>query len=179
MLRNTLNNRAITLLRMSSTVAILLAGMATAQGHETKTSFEMIVVSDAAYGKQIKSGQTALAIEKIEATPVRSSQKFFAKNNLCVAYTMTGDFAKAMAECNAAIETIQAQATFLDDLESVINARYTAMALSNRGVLQAMLGETDLARSDFEKAKQLPVRNTASRRNLEHLNVRTAQASAR
>ncbi|MEM9208261.1 MAG: tetratricopeptide repeat protein [Pseudomonadota bacterium] len=177
MLRNTTQVEARKRQLISSVLALLLIGSATAHSHETDTHFEMTVIRNAAFGSKIAAGQTQFAIDKIEAARSRPKDRFFVKNNLCVAYTMTSDFDKAASECDAAVEAVQSKARHLDDIDSVIYARYTAMALSNRGVLRAMLGQPDKARTDFEQARKLPVSFSASRKNLEHLNIRTAQAT--
>ena len=156
MLRKPTKHRIGAIGKFGAAIALMTIGASVAQAHEEQTNFEMTVIQDAAFGSKIVSGRLADAIERIEARDARPGQKFFAKNNLCVAYTMSGELEKAMAECNAAIELVQSRMKYLDDIDSAIYARYTAMALSNRGVLQAMRGETDLARSDFEDARRYP-----------------------
>ena len=179
MLRKSTKRRTGTIGKVTAAIALLAIGITAAQAHEVQTKFEMTVIQDAAFGSKIVSGRLADAIERIESRNVRPGLKFFAKNNLCVAYTMSGELEKAMTECNAAIELVQSRMKYLDDIDSVIYARYTAMALSNRGVLQAMRGATDLARSDFEEASKIPVPFSAPRKNLKHLEIRSAQVSVR
>lgn len=159
-------------IRFGMAVLLSLTAAVTA-AHEPQDKFEMTVVRDAAHGHMITSGEFASAIEKLSSGKYRSSEKFYAANNLCVAYTMTADFDAAADSCAKAVDMMaEKQAT--DD--SGVVARFHAIALTNRGVLNAMSGANELARKDFELARQLRAGVRAPTRNLDYLGRRDTQA---
>jgi len=58
-------------------------------------------------------------------------------NNLCVAYTLSGDFGRARANCDRAVDF----------------SYPPGLAMNNRGVLQALSGDLVAAAADFAAAK--------------------------
>ena len=153
---------------------LITLGATNAMSHEVDSKFAMTVIRDAAHGAKIVAGNYGGAIERLADGRYRSSEKFFAANNLCVAYTMTSRFDAAEESCSTAVEMIQRDR--LTD-ESSIAARYHAIALSNRGVLRAMSGEGEMAREDFEAARALRAGMALPTRNLGYLAERNARAS--
>ncbi len=140
--------------------------------HPQLENFEMTVVSDAAFGRKVMDGKLESAIRGIEASTTRPALEFFAQNNLCVAYTKTGQFNDAEKACDAAIaKTLPARQLKASGYTQV-DRRYAAMALSNRGVLRALMGEKVRAEEDFSAAVDLKARIGAPKRNLEYLQTR-------
>ncbi len=154
--------------------ALISLGATSAMSHDVNSKFAMTVIRDAAHGAKIVAGNYGGAIERLADGRYRSSEKFFAANNLCVAYTMTSRFDAAKESCSTAVEMMQRDR--LTDA-STIAARYYAIALSNRGVLRAMNGEGEMAREDFEAASKLRAGMAVPTRNLGYLAERNARAS--
>ncbi len=167
--------RALSAFRLGVAIAASLAIASPAVAHDPKLAFEMTVIQDAAYGSRVMAGKLADAISKISAATIRPSGRFFAETNLCVAYTKSGDFDSAERACDEAIALASMQGSSTSDYRSRIARRYEALALSNRGVLSALSGNGDSARRDFRDALELESGLSAPRRNLEYLELKTAQ----
>lgn len=152
-------NRNISNGILAITGAALLS--VTSYAASAKPAFTMTVISDDSYGHLVKAGAYETAIEKISNYSERRQNTFEAQTNLCVAYTKSGDLARADNACNGALESIQRQA------DRALKRRqtpkylaegyraYLALALGNRGVLSAIRGDSDKARMDFLQASQL------------------------
>ena len=169
--------RQIVALRMGILLLSSLLWSPAASAHQPASTFEMTVISDAAYGGKIASGKHDAAIAQIDSSTTRQSQRFFASINLCVAYTKVGELEKAEQSCASALEAVMTKDRSMPKSLSRITRRYQAMALSNRGVLRALAGDTDRARQDFRAAIELRAGLSAPVRNLEYLEIRDAQAS--
>lgn len=137
--------------------------------------FTMAVFIDARHGKKINSGMYDQAIDKITRGGTRESKRFEDQVNLCVAYAKTNSVEKANAACNAAIEKVEKRAERSNvDVEARVHRYNLALALSNRGVLMAASGETDLAEKDFLAALELDTQLTwIVENNLARLNQGT------
>ena len=122
---------------LMATIVIPVVGAAT-----EVSAYRMAVVSDASQGRTILYGSYEKAIDKLAMKKARSHNRFSTYNNLCVAYTKTKNLEKAVQACDAAI----AHTAVRRDL---------AVALSNRGVLFAVSGNTEKARQSFEEALEL------------------------
>lgn len=141
----------------------------------SKPNYEMAFFSDTAQGSKIQTGEFEQAIEKINAK-TKKSNALHAKTNLCVAYTKSGNVEKATVACE---EAVTAAKTFRkvrrSDLAiqtpAQIRARYLAVALSNRGVLKAVMGDLDAARADFDAALAQEARVSSVRVNIEKLDI--------
>lgn len=158
----------------SGIAALLSLIAAAATAHDVQDKFELTVIRNAAHGAKITSGKPNDAIEELSQGHFRSGERFFAENNLCVALTMTAKFAAASESCERAVGLMLEQRSNDD---SRVVARYYAMALSNRGVLNALAGDSDLARDDFESARKLRAGLTAPSRNLAYLERRGMKAN--
>lgn len=152
-------NRNISNSLIAVTGALLLS--AASYAANVKPAFTMTVISDDSYGHLVKAGAYKTAIEKISNYSERRLNTFEAQTNLCVAYTKSGDLAKADNACNGALESIQPRADRAlkrrqtpDYLAERYRA-YLAVALGNRGVLSAVRGDSDKARMDFLQASEL------------------------
>ena len=175
-------NTAGNALPLAPVIAVLLLGVNTidteAHAHELPSNFEMKVVKDEASGMKILDGDLDQAIDEISRSDIRPGERFFAENNLCVAYTLTARFDSAERACNDAIDAVK-PAGERRSAQDPLRARYRAIALSNRGVLHAMTGDPRLARADFANAKKLRTGIRAPAVNLEYLAVRPARAEVR
>ena len=135
----------------------------------------MTVIRDAAYGGKVTAGKYDEAIVKINAHTKRPSEQFFASNNLCVAYTKSNDIDSAEKACNDALELAADERGFDSEDLDRIERKYTAMALSNRGVLRAVSGDNVNARRDFLEAMNLEAGLSSPARNLARLDSRIAE----
>ena len=165
--------------RRTGGLILLLLAASAVSAHDAPSHFEMVVIRNSAAGAQIEAGGVALAIEKLTSEPVRATEQFFVSNNLCVAFTLRAEFEKARAQCDAAVDLLTSHAAPREARSARIENRYRAMAISNRGVLNAMNGEEGLARRDFERALAIRVSLKAPARNLDYLERRQGQASVR
>jgi len=158
-----------------STITLVTALASVQTNAAPVTAFEMTVVSDVAYGQHIEAGNSSIAIGRIDISNTRPSNVFFANNNLCVAYTKTGDFEKAGEICDAAVNIITSGSRVAVS-EKSSHRNYHAMAYSNRGVLRALSGDFGAAREDFTTASELGARISAPEQNLEYLKVKESQS---
>ena len=139
---------------------VLFATLSTpASGHEAPANpFKMAVVIDAAYGRTVVSGEYDKAIERITAGRNKSRDYFSSQINLCVAYAKTMEIEKARTACDAAVAHLRKDDGRVSRIKNSRNPDLRAYrsnlsaALSNRGVLLAATGDTDLAREDFVAA---------------------------
>jgi tetratricopeptide (TPR) repeat protein len=144
--------------------------------NEGAAPFKMAVISNEAYGRSVTSGKFAQAIDSITAGGHRSRDRFADQNNLCVAYTKTSDLEKASVACNAAIARLKRRKSRAStsawnySAEGHAYRSELALALSNRGVLLAATGETELAKKDFLAAIELETRSSSfAESNLDRL----------
>lgn len=138
-----------------------------------KPNYEMAFFTDSAQGSTILRGRYDQAIEKIN-TKVDAGRDLHVKTNLCVAYTKSGNIGAAEVACE---EAVVAAKTFRKVRRSELSyetpaqarARYMAIALSNRGVLNAVKGDLKAARADFDAALAQQARVSSVRTNIEKL----------
>ena len=143
-----------------------------AHAEDKAAAYKMVVFSDQRHGVTVAKGKYEKAIEKLTAKPERKRDAFETRTNLCVAYTKSGELEKATASCDAALALIREKqartASPSADVE-LANERSLALALSNRGVLYAVHGDHENARSNFEEAMGLKARLAVPKRNLARL----------
>ena len=133
-------------------------------------AYQMVVFSDRRHGIKVTKGNYAKAIERITSSPERRGEAFETRTNLCVAYTKAGDLDNAVESCDAALAYIQQKERALTaNGNALMFERYLALALSNRGVLYAVDGDVDRARSSFEAAMGLRAKLAAPKGNLARL----------
>lgn len=154
-----------------------------ASAHESSPKFTLIHIKDSAYGRLIRTGRYDSAIARITARKTHATQTSDAATNLCVAYVASRDLANAADACDLAIDKAQRRLAAISQYrsrhsEQAISLRsFVAIAYSNRGVLRALDGADDLARADFEKARQLTPKLTATEANLARLAERHAETA--
>ena len=126
--------------------------------------YEMTAVSTAANGGLIIDGKYDAAIRN-NLRQKYHKDKFALNTNLCVAYTMTGQFEQASAFCDEAVRIsegdIRLQAKRLFGMRTpaidAVQLRWRAVAHSNRGILRYATGNLADAHEDFELAAGLNV----------------------
>lgn len=139
-------------------LAILLSDIAFAE--PVPDAYRVMVISDQAYGEMLLAGNYEDAIAGIEARERRVS-RFATSNNLCAAYTVTKNVILAKSACNTAVRL------------SRRTPRDRAVALTNRGVLNALIGDEAAAREDFEEAIRFRARIRQPVDNLARLESRS------
>ncbi len=157
------------------TCALLLGFSMPVTAEETAAAtYTMAVIKNEAYGRQVTAGKYDQAIEKITRGGVRAKDRFANHVNLCVAYTKTKDIESANLSCNAALAGLKKQEDrSTRSKKSAVYGAYErdlALALSNRGVLFAVSGDTKRARESFAAAIELQTGlSHLAKNNLERL----------
>ncbi len=155
------------------TLASLVLGTAAANADESQ--FTVAVIQDAAHGRSILTEDYQAAIDALQTVDAEGLEAFYVANNLCVAYLKTGELERAKQSCDDAVVAIEA---ILDTREtgtslylgSLAQRRsFLAVALTNRGVVQAAEGDHELAREDFRAAIEVRSRIEQPETNLAHL----------
>jgi hypothetical protein len=155
--------------KLSIAAALLCAIAPSLEALADTDAFEMRSYSNWLGGPEIDARDYAGAI----ATAARArafidvTSGLGAATNLCVAYTVTGEYTEAHDACADALKL----ARRADEMPStrLPSTTATALALSNRGVLRAVTGDTVGAASDFKSAARLARDSSAPSRNLAHL----------
>lgn len=160
------------------TTRILFAGFIAAfasvtQAEGGSSAFVMTVIEDQAQGDRVVQGDYESAIAGIVAR--KNSGGFSASNNLCVAYTKTRKLSEAEQACEKALRKSKTASGLRYDLA---REKDYAVALSNRGVVRALLGDTEGARQDFERAAKVTDVVTAPAENLALLDARASETVA-
>jgi hypothetical protein len=122
--------------------------------------------SNAPGGKEIEAGNYDAAIVLASTrAPHDLEGALIAATNLCVAYTIKRDLDGAYDACAEALTL----ARRVDKATSTRRATATARALTNRGVLRAVSGDTLGAAADFREAARSSSDWAAPTRNLAYL----------
>lgn len=141
-----------------------------AQAGEENLAFVMTVIEDQAHGDQLIQGDYDEAILKLVAQ--KDKHGFSASNNLCVAYTKTNKLPEAERACSQALK--RSKTTYGSWYDSAKKTDY-AVALSNRGVIRALVGDTEGARRDFKRAMTFTQDVTAPADNLAVLDAKSTE----
>jgi hypothetical protein len=158
-----------------------LFGSATAQaGEKSPESYVMTVYSDTRHGSAVLEGSPDDVISKLMRDH-KGNPKYLADLiTLCVAYTQTKQIDRAVEACDYAITAAEKEARRLER-SGPFSSYYTrkadtgrAIALTNRGVLHAVSGQSDQARVMFEQALGLRSREESAAINLSLLDERLA-----
>lgn len=143
----------------------LMAGYVAAETTD-ESLYEMLVISNEAFGGDLLDGQHLTAIEKISSSPGRID-RFSASNNLCVAYIRAKQADQALTACKKAVNRSRLK-----------NRRDQAIALSNLGVVRALTGDAEAARHSFRAALRLNPDFPVPSDNLARLDTRLQMAIA-
>jgi Flp pilus assembly protein TadD len=144
-----------------------------AQAQENSAAYVMTVIHDRAAGDQVISGAYGQAIDSLTANTAKRSSTFAISNNLCVAYTKTNRLSEAEQACSTALRTSKAAYASWYDVNS--KRDFYAVALSNRGVIRAVSGNTEQARQDFKAAMKFSSTLTTPAENLAVLEAKTTE----
>lgn len=161
----------------AGTLLVVIAGAlaGTAGAESAGPTYVLNAISDTAYGNKVIAGDYVDAIDKIKTSNRRSIHNYYAATNLCVAYIMTHDLEGAKNVCNSAVTEMETSLSGKFARNSSAKAKtyrkFLAIALSNRGVLHALAGDSELARGDFRDALELEARISAPEVNLARLAV--------
>lgn len=158
---NTTKARAPRILFTTLAGMLLTCVSATTAAESPEGAFEMLVISDEAFGKAVIQGDHETAIYNMTAVSERRFSRFSVSNNLCVAYVRADDPEQAAAHCDKAVSISR----WLPDRER-------AVALSNRGVLLAITGQPTAALRDLRTAARLRSRLAVPGANLTLLSQR-------
>ncbi len=154
-------------------LASLVLGATAANADESQ--FTVAVIQDAAHGRTILAEDYQSAIDALQTVDAEGLEAFYVANNLCVAYLKTGELAKAKQSCDDAVLAIEAvleargTGTSLHAGSLAQRRSFLAVALTNRGVVRASDGESDMARADFRAAIEVRSRTERPETNLAHL----------
>ena len=142
--------------------------------------YEMQVFLDSMGGREIVSGDFSAAIATLRGTPSLGSK--YAKNtNLCVALTLTRDFANAEQHCHSAMSfSVRSHARPPSiGSRSLGKKDKVVLALNNLGVFYALSGNTLQARAYFDAAERKGGSHSAtSLRNMRALDQRVETVAA-
>jgi Flp pilus assembly protein TadD len=145
----------------------LAANCALSGARAGETSFELNYYANSPGGTEIAAHDYAGAISAAKAwTAGDPTTALISSTNLCVAYTKTGSFKEASKACDAAVALARG---FDAPARGVASDSPSSRALSNRGVLRALRGDTAGALSDLRAAGKGPGSSQAPIRNLAYL----------
>lgn len=153
-------------------VATASAGLAASAVGAEPLKLELIAYLDRPGGRQIVEEKYYEAIDLAE-TQVASRKalhRLVAYTNLCVAYTMVGNFTTAKDACEVALDLAKQEDRSTRPSRGNWPMPTVARALSNRGVVEVMLGDTSAAMEDFAAADALdPSTWKAPKRNMAYV----------
>lgn len=129
--------------------------------------YEMLVITDQAFGEALIAGELEDAIEGITAQTQRRGEIFAAQTNLCVAYIRANQARKAKVACESAVTRSRRA-----------SRHNQAIALSNLGVFRAITGDSEGAMHSFRAAMRLTNDLSAPAVNLERLTQLLGQEMA-
>jgi tetratricopeptide (TPR) repeat protein len=155
-----------------ATMMLLLSSALSLAQEESALAYRMAVIKDEAYGRVLLSGDYDKGIAKISSYSNKRAKTFAAKNNLCVAYTLTQKFDDAAPACEAALSISERYVRQGNSPLGTYTSRDQALAYSNRGVLRAVTGDFDGARQDFEFATKVSADLETAAGNLARLESR-------
>jgi len=139
--------------RLSFTVIGISALVATPVG--AAESLEMISYANAPGGAEIAAGDydAAIAAASSRLWRLNTESALIASTNLCVAYTVKGEIEAAEDACAEALSVARSvDRASRNTGRRAAPGEATARALSNRGVLRAVVGDALLAAADFREA---------------------------
>lgn len=142
------------------------------------SSYEIVVISNRAFGNLIMNGDHQQAIRRIRGrAPL---YPFSAANNLCAANTALGRFGDALNFCDRAIEVAERASIPRQKRwkERAHMATIAALAYSNRGVLRVLMGDEAGAEDDFQAAIELKEDMRAPLHNFARLHMDSTEPVA-
>lgn len=148
-----------------ATLLALSAGAAAAEA-----GYEMSSYVDSPSGRRVLAGdyEGAIDLASLRVAAPKLETRLMESSNLCVAYTLTSDFDAAREACDEAV-TLAKRVDARESHLTFRSASETARAMTNRGVLRAVVGDAAGAESDFREAAAMAGLSSAPGRNLAHL----------
>jgi len=163
--------------RASRLLVAVAAGLLSVSALAKEPRYTMTVIKDESQGRRVLEGDYDAAIDRITAARHGSRDPFSSQTNLCVAYTKAGYLDKADEACNAAVAIVRERrqsqprtSSTFTYIDAGIRADL-AVALSNRGVLNAARGDTDKALADFRASLELDAGLSAPAINIARLDT--------
>lgn len=175
--------RADSLLRPGAIGAMLaltlVSGAAVADGAHR---FVFTAYSDAAGGADVVAGRYRAALEELTSYPAttepNSSETY---TNRCVAYTMTLQWQKARAACDAAVRAARLERSMTPAWWTFAPPRddeFLALAYANRAVMHWLSHDDAAAQKDLAHAQELSPRAEFVAQNVAALKLHRAVAFA-
>lgn len=166
-------------------LALGLLGSLTAHAAEPPPQgYVMIVYSDLSHGKKIMRGAPEEVIARLSRRIDGPKSGVADQINLCVAYAKTKQIDLATTHCDAAVaESSRAanrgrSSNMFGRQEARAALTDRAIALSNRGVLHALLGESDKATLLFEMAMSFEATEEYAQNNLARLEASIVESDS-
>jgi tetratricopeptide (TPR) repeat protein len=153
------------------TLSGLLGPVAAVADEPLPTGYVMNYFADSAQGAAVGDGAYEVVIKKLTKKDAMGARRIADQVNLCVAYTKTKQLDRAVTACDQALVMAGRRPVRLNTVGFYHADKYRAneqraIALVNRGVLHAVAGDDDMAKSMFEKAGDLDVDFEAAALNL-------------
>ena len=136
------------------TGALAKSGLAHA-GTPAADLYGVVVIEDAAYGELLTARDADGAIAGISRRLQGNRHGFAELNNLCVAYIISKDISSASPVCERAVGLGERKSRSASAWNIAQRNREYAIALTNRGVLEALTGDHYEAERDFVRASRL------------------------
>jgi len=155
---------AMSVLLASLSALVLYSALAVTPAQATTFEtdrYRMLVISDQDSGSDLLAGRYTETIDTLTRTRLRSD-RFSASINLCVAYVRIKETSKALKACKKAVDRSRRK-----------SRRNQAIALSNLGVVRALIGDLEAARHSFKAAIRLHARLGAPNENLTRLELKS------
>lgn len=165
---------------LSTGLALALAsGAALADGAHR---FVFTAYTDAAGGAEVVSGRYRAALHALESHPdTMDLDPSAANTNRCVAFSMTLQWQRARAACDAAVHAASAQRGGVPARLGGIRQsqdEYLALAYANRAVMHWMSRDGGAAEDDLVRARALAPQADFVARNIAALEAHAAVARA-
>lgn len=172
---------SITTAKNAARAALVTAAMTIAAGSvEAGTPYVFTAIDNSRHGLDVLDGQYAEAIARIREDG-GADLDFGESTNLCIAYTKSGDMQAALASCDRAVDIARETngMYWLSHADVPYNARRKdldlVIALSNRSVVHATIGDDLMALEDLREADSLRPYLNAVSKNLAVLTAATAR----
>lgn len=157
-------------------VSVLMSLSDHSAATEAVGKYNMRIIGGPAHIALFESGDYQATVQHVEMSPITYSTVFSHAINLCVAYTLAQDFGSAEAACDRAVTLTRRQMRLRYGGKAAKGM--LAVALSNRGVLNALLQQKVAASADFTEASKIDRRASPASENLVRLDQGPAMAVA-
>ncbi len=164
--------KPVTIFALSLGLLVALSAQAAERSHD---NYVMMFYSDLSHGDTILRGAPERAITRLSRRLDGRNTVVADQINLCVAYTKTKQIDLATRHCDAAVaessrvaDRHRSSGTFArQEARAAMTDR--GIALTNRGVLHALRGESDEAAKLFEMAMTAEATEEIAQKNLARL----------